>query len=110
MDEINYDKTIGNNDIIFCTTYLSVGVDICDKYRFSVYFNETWISQDIEQFANRLRNNDLYVKLFLSKTDSDGNEIDYYHVRQLDLNFSEKDLLFARDLIHTCNDMLELHP
>ena len=107
METINIDKSIGNNDIIFCTTYLSVGVDICDKYRFSVYFNETWISQDIEQFANRLRNNDLYVKLFLSKTDSDGNEIDYYHVRQLDLNFSEKDLLFARDLIHTCNDMLE---
>ena len=107
METINIDKSIGNNDIIFCTTYLSVGVDICDKYRFSVYFNETWISQDIEQFANRLRNNDLYVKLFLPKTDSDGNEIDYYHVRPLDLNFSEKDLLFARDLIHTCNDMLE---
>lgn len=107
MDAINIDKSIGNNDIIFCTTYLSVGVDICDRYRFSVYFNETWIAQDIEQFANRLRNNDLFVKLFLEKEDSTGIPINYYYTQPLDLSFSEKDLLFARDLIHTCNDMLE---
>lgn len=107
MDTINIDKSIGNNDIIFCTTYLSVGVDICDRYRFSVYFNETWIAQDIEQFANRLRNNDLFIKLFLEKEDSTGIPINYYYTQPLDLSFSEKDLLFARDLIHTCNDMLE---
>ena len=107
MDEINIKKSIGNNDIIFCSTYLSVGVDICDRYRFSVYFNETWISQDIEQFANRLRNNDLFVKLFLEKEDSSGIPINYYYTQPLDLSFSEKDLLFARDLIQTCNDMLE---
>ena len=70
METINIDKSIGLNDIIFCTNYLSVGVDICDRYKFSVYFNETWIAQDIEQFANRLRNNDLYIKLFLEKEDS----------------------------------------
>ena len=107
MDTINIDKSIGCNDIILCTTYLSVGVDICDKYRFSVYFNETWIAQDIEQFANRLRNNDLFIKMFLEKEDSSGVPINYYYTQPLDLNFSEKDLLFARDLIHTCNDMLE---
>lgn len=107
METINIDKSIGNNDIIFCTTYLSVGVDICDKYRFSVYFNEPWISQDIEQFANRLRNNDLYIKLFLPRKDGEGNPIVYEYTHPLDLNFSEKELLFARDLIHTCNDMLE---
>ena len=107
MDMINIDKSIGNNDIIFCTTYLSVGVDICDKYEFSVYFNKTWIAQDIEQFANRLRNNDLHIKLFLEKEDSSGQEIKYEFTKPLDLSFSEGDLLMARDLIHTCNDMLE---
>lgn len=107
MDNINYDKTIGNNDIIFCTTYLSVGVDICDRYKFSVYFNEPWIPQDIEQFANRLRNNDLYVKLFLPKMDSDGFPINYNFVRPLDLSFNQEDLMLARDLIRTCNDMIE---
>lgn len=107
MDNINIDKTIGNNDIVFCTNYLSVGVDICDRYTFSVYFNEPWIAQDIEQFANRLRNNDLYITLILEKEDSTGFPIDYYHTLPLDLSISQKDLLLSRDLIRTCNDMLE---
>ena len=107
MDNINFDKTIGNNDIIFCTTYLSVGVDICDRYTFSVYFNELWIPQDIEQFANRLRNNDLFIKMLLEKEDSTGFPINYYHTNPLDLSFSQEDLLMARDLIKTCNDLLE---
>lgn len=107
MDNINIEKSIGNNDIIFCTTYLSVGVDITDRYKFSVYFNETWIAQDIEQFANRIRNNDLYLKLFLPQRDSMGLPINYYYTQPLDLNFDKKDILFFRDMIRTCNDMLE---
>lgn len=107
MDHINIDKSIGKNDIIFCTTYLSVGVDICDKYTFSVYFNEAWIPQDIEQFANRLRNNNLYLKMFLPKADSDGVPFNYYHTHPLDLSLKNEELLLARDLIKTCNDMIE---
>ena len=107
MDNININKTIGDNDIVFCSTYLSVGVDICDRKPFSVYFNETWIPQDIEQFANRLRNNDLYIKIFLPLTDSNGNSYNYYYTNPLDLSFSQKDLMLARDLVKTCNDMLE---
>ena len=107
MDNINIDKSIGNNDIIFCSTYLSVGVDICDRYKFSVYFNETWIPQDIEQFANRLRNNDLYLKMFLPKKDSSGIPINYLYVEPINLDLNKKDLLLCRDMIKTCNDMLE---
>lgn len=107
MDLINFDKSIGNNDIVFCTTYLSVGVDICDKFSFSVYFNEQWIPQDIEQFANRLRNNNLYIKMFLPKKDSVGMPINYYYTQPLDLSLNQGDLLLARDLIKTCNDMIE---
>lgn len=107
MDNINFSKTVGNNDIVFCSNYLSVGVDICDRNTFSVYFSEPWIAQDIEQFANRLRNNDLYVTLILEKEDSTGFPIDYYHTMPLDLSISKKDLLLSRDLIRTCNDMLE---
>lgn len=107
MDLINFNKSIGNNDIVFCTTYLSVGVDICDKYTFSVYFNEQWIPQDIEQFANRLRNNNLYLKMFLPKKDSVGMPINYYYIQPLDLSLNQSDLLLARDLIKTCNDMIE---
>ena len=107
MDNININKTVGDNDIIFCSTYLSVGVDICDPLPFSVYFNETWIPQDIEQFANRLRNNDLYIKMYLPLKDNNGVPYNYFYTQQLDLNFNQKDLMFARDLVKTCNDMLE---
>ena len=107
MDNININKSIGDNDIVFCSTYLSVGVDICDKKPFSVYFNETWIPQDIEQFANRLRNNDLYIKIYLPMVDNNGIPCNYYYVNPLDLSFNQKDLMLARDLVKTCNDMLE---
>lgn len=107
MDNININKTIGDNDIIFCSTYLSVGVDICDNLPFSVYFNETWIPQDIEQFANRLRNNDLYIKIYLPLSDNNGVPYNYYYTQPLDLSFNQKDLMLARDLVKTCNDMLE---
>lgn len=107
MDAINFSKTVGENDIVFCTSYLSVGVDICDKNTFSVYFSEAMIPQDIEQFANRLRNNDLYVTLLLEQEDSSGFPIDYYHVRPLDLSISQKDMLICRDFIRACNDMID---
>ena len=107
MDDINVNKTVGDNDIVFCSTYLSVGVDICDKLPFKVYFNETWIPQDIEQFSNRLRNNDLYINIYLPLVDSSGSQIDYYYTKKLDLAFNKTDLMKARDLVKTCNDMLE---
>lgn len=107
MEDINRASTVGENDIICCSTYLSVGVDICDKNKFSIYFDSTWIPQDIEQFANRIRNNDLYVKIFLPKKDSSGIPINYYYTQPLDLGFEKEDLLLARDIIRTCNDMLE---
>lgn len=107
MEDINRSSTVGENDIICCSTYLSVGVDICDKGKFSIYFDKLWIPQDIEQFANRIRNNDLYIKMFLPTKDNAGMPINYYYTEPLDLGFNKKDLLFARDLIRTCNDMLE---
>ncbi len=107
MDDINIDKTIGNNDIVFCTTYLSVGVDICDRYNFSVYFDEIWIPQDIEQFANRLRNNDLYLNLYLPRKDFSGNPINYYFTQNLDLSIPTAEKMFCINVVRTCNDMIE---
>ena len=107
MDDINIEKTFGDNDIIFCTSFLSVGVDICDKFEFRVYFSELWISQDIEQFANRIRNNDLFIKMFLPKRDSNGYPINYLTTAKLDLSFDKDDLILVRDFIRTCNDLLD---
>lgn len=109
MNNINMNKTVGDNDIIFCSTYLSVGVDICDADDFEVYFSEVFISQDIEQFANRLRNKNLHIKMFLPKFNKDGflNDFVSMHVKPLDLSINKKDIIFAHDLINTCNDMIE---
>lgn len=107
MVDIEVNKSIGNNDIIVCTNYLSVGVDICDKYTFTIYFSQLWIPQDIEQFANRVRNNDLYIKIFLEKEDSSGNQIPYNLTNPLNLQFDNSTLLLIKDLVQTCNDMIE---
>lgn len=107
MDEINVGKSIGNNDIIFCTSFLSVGVDICDPFKFVVYFSELWISQDIEQFTNRIRNNDLFIKIYLPKRDSNDYPINYQITNPLDLGFNKEDLILIRDFIRTCNDLLD---
>lgn len=107
MDNINKNKSIGDNDIIGCTTYLSVGIDICDTKRFHIYFNEPMISQYIEQYANRIRRNDLYIKMFLPLETDDGNAIDWNYVKPIDLKIEEKEKVFARDLIRTINDMIE---
>lgn len=109
MNNINMNKTVGENDIVFCSTYLSVGVDICDGDDFEVYFSELFIAQDIEQFANRLRNKNLHIKIFLAKFNNDGfmNDFITTNVKPLDLSIDKKELILARDLTKTCNDMIE---
>lgn len=108
MDNINKNKSIGNNDIIGCTTYLSVGVDICDAKRFNIYFDDVIIAQYIEQYANRLRRNDLYVKMYLARTyKGNPNPKVYDDTQKLDLSFDEKQIIFARDMVRTANDMIE---
>lgn len=107
MDSINIDKSIGNTDVIFCSSYLSVGVDICDKYKFAIYFTELMIPQDIEQYSNRIRNNDLYVNLYLPKYDSSGWPINYTDVIGIQLQASQEQIMFARDLTVTCNNAID---
>ncbi len=106
MDNINRNKSIGDNDIIGCTTYLSVGIDICDSKPFHIYFDEPMIAQDIEQYANRIRRNDLYIKLFLPLSIG-GNLIDWFKTSRMDLSIHETELIKVRDLIKTANDMIE---
>lgn len=107
MDDINVNKTIGKSDIIFCSTYLSVGVDICDRSEFSVYFSELWMAQEIEQFANRLRNNNLYIKLWLPMRRSNGEKINYAAWNRLDLGMRDDKLIMFRDFLKACNQSIE---
>lgn len=52
---INNENSVGDYDIIFCSNYLSVGVDINDKADFaSIYFGN-FSGYEIEQFNARIR-------------------------------------------------------
>lgn len=72
---VNADKTIGDNDLVLCTSYLSVGVDIIDKYKFRIYFTETHLPGEIDQWCNRLRSNDLIASLHVYKYDAEGSDL-----------------------------------
>lgn len=55
---INDNQTIGDFEIIFCSNYLSVGVDITDKHKFaSIYFAGAngFSGFEVEQFNARIR-------------------------------------------------------
>ena len=110
MDEVNVNKTISNTDILLCSNYLSVGVDILDKYEFSIYFNEVWMPQEIEQFANRLRGNDLYVHLYISKNDADGNSLGVSKYKAINLHLNEDELKNCHSVLRLCNAMIERNP
>lgn len=107
MDNININKTIGNTDILLCSNYLSVGVDIKDKYDFSVYFDDFFMPQEIEQFANRLRENDLYVYFFVSRCDKDGNPKPIFNYRDINLKLDEEELKYVQAMLQLGNSFTE---
>jgi hypothetical protein len=110
MDDVNVEKTIKKTTVLLCSTYLSVGVDILDRYDFNIYFNELWMPQEIEQFANRLRSHDLFIYLFLNKCDADGNSLGITSFKPLNMKYSDEEKKFYKSVIDLCNGMLARNP
>jgi hypothetical protein len=110
MDDVNVEKTIKKTTVLLCSTYLSVGVDIIDRYDFNIYFNELWMPQEIEQFANRLRSHDLFIYLFLNKCDADGNSLGITSFKPLNMKYSDEEKKFYKSVIDLCNGMLARNP
>lgn len=105
MDDINFRKTINNTDILMCSDYLSVGVDILDRFEFNIYFSDLKMPQEIEQFANRLRNNNLDIYLFVSKRDNEGNPVNIYKYTPLNLAFSKEE----QNMIAGLNKLIDIN-
>ena len=95
MDDVNFEKTIKDTQILMCSSYLSVGVDILDRYKFSIYFEDLILPQEIEQYANRLRSNDLYINMYVSKKDSDGNPKPINKFKEMNLTALKADIVSA---------------
>lgn len=110
MEDINKNKSIGKTDILLCSNYLSVGVDINDRYPFSIYINDLWMPQEIEQFANRLRANDLYINLYVSRNDPDGNPKPLFSYKDINLKLNEEEIKGCHAILKLCNGMIERSP
>lgn len=110
MDDVNFDKTVKDTQILLCTTYLSVGVDILDRYNFSVYFADLMMPQEVEQFANRLRSNDLFIKLYIAKNDADGNSRSLHKYKAMNFKLDDEEVKNIHSILQICNDMIKRNP
>lgn len=110
MDDINFDKTIRETQILLCTTYLSVGVDILDRYEFSIYFADLMMPQEVEQFANRLRSNNLFINLYIAKNDADGNSRSIHKYKEMNFKLNDEEIKNVHSILRICNSMIERNP
>jgi hypothetical protein len=110
MDDINFDKTIRDTQILLCSTYLSVGVDILDRYKFSIYFADLMMPQEVEQFANRLRSNDLFINLYVAKNDAEGNSRSIHKYKEMNFKLNDDEIKNVHSILRICNSMIERNP
>lgn len=110
MDDVNFEKTITDTQILLCTNYLSVGVDILDKFRFSIYFADLMMPQEVEQFANRLRSNDLYINLYVAKNDAEGNSRSIHRYKEMNFKLNDDEIKNVHSILRLCNAMIERNP
>ena len=61
---INEKTTVDSLELLFCSDYLSVGVDIKDTNEFAVVYDTKFGAEEIEQFNNRLRSTHIHSKIF----------------------------------------------
>lgn len=110
MDDVNFEKTITDTQILLCTNYLSVGVDILDKFQFSIYFADLMMPQEVEQFANRLRSNDLYINLYVAKNDAEGNSRSIHRYKEMNFKLNDEEIKNVHSILRLCNAMIERNP
>lgn len=110
MDDVDFEKSIKNVQIMMASSFLSVGTDILDRYNFSIYFTDLMLPQEIEQYCNRLRNNDLYARMYISKTDADGNSRSLHIYKNMNFKLNEEEIKNVHSILRLCNEMIERNP
>lgn len=110
MDQVNFNKTIEETQVVMCTTYMGCGVDIEDKYEFQIYFSDLCTAAECDQWCNRLRNNDLLVKVFIAKNDADGNSREIHKFRPMSFQLDDEELKEVHSILRICNAMVERNP
>lgn len=110
MDQVNFNKTIADTQVVMCTTYMGCGVDVEDKYDFQIYFGDLCTAAECDQWCNRLRNNDLLVKMYVAKNDADGNSRHIDKFRGMNFKLDDAELRDVHSILRICNDMVERNP
>ena len=110
MDDINFEKTIRDVQILMCSTYLSVGVDILDRFNFAIYFADLFMPQEVEQWANRLRSNDLFINLYVAKNDAEGNSRSLHKYKEINFKLNDEEIMNVHSILRLCNEMIERNP
>lgn len=110
MDDVNFLKSIKDIQILMCSTYLGVGVDIIEKLNFEIYFDDLYTPQELDQWCNRLRINDLYVNFYVAKHDAEGNSRDLHKFKPLDFKLNDEEIKNVHSILRICNEMIERNP
>lgn len=114
MDSINFKKTVGEIELLGSSQYMSVGVDILDKYNFSIYICDggfdTFMPQEILQFANRLRSHDLYINFFTARENSSGVSRQIHKYRELNWQLNDDEIKDIHSILKICNNSIHRNP
>lgn len=110
IETINVEKTIADTDILLCSTYLSVGVDILDRFDFNIYFNELWMPQEIEQWSNRLRSHDLFINLYINRQDANGESTGIGNYKKINMKLNDDEMRDVHSILRLCNGMIARNP
>lgn len=95
---INENNTVGDYDIVFCSNYLSVGVDINDNEKFASIYLGNFSGYEIEQFNARIRKTGIRSIYCIITNKSDGTTNDILlEEPNLVLRITEDDQLFFID-------------
>lgn len=110
VDSINSAGSIGEVEVLFCSNYLSVGVDINDTCKFDIIYDEQFSAQEIEQFNCRLRKLNIESYYYFSKTDSSGMPKNITLYEDLSLELTQDEHLNFNDIkkLHMNGDDSEL--
>lgn len=96
---INNENSIGDYDIVFCSNYLSVGIDINDKdLKFASIYLGNFSGYEIEQFNARIRKTGIKSIYCITTNKLDGTTIDSLLVEpDLLLKITDEDQLYFID-------------
>lgn len=99
VQTINEQGTLGEVEILFCTNYLSVGIDINDTCEFDVIYDEAFTAQEIEQFNSRLRKIAIQSYVYFSMQKSNGDPKNLTAYDELDLTLTAIEQLTFWDVL-----------